>query len=192
MPSFLQISDCIDVQPLKKALETHEHLFGAHKERAEAYGSPHTGMSDIWIRYNAYENFDKNNPAAFCAEHDSVWYPSYYAVKDQIKPILFGLMTLCEGERLGGVLITKVPPGGKVDAHIDYGWHAGYYEKIYVPVKNAPGAVFGFPDWDIHAKEGCAYWFRNDVMHWVNNDSDQDRIAMVVCIKTDKFKGMRG
>lgn len=87
---------------------------------------------------------------------------------------------------LGGILITRVPPGGEIKPHVDAGWHAGYFSKFYVAVQNEPGAVFGWDDGEIHAKTGEAYWFRNDVPHWVRNDSGADRIAMIVCIRTEK------
>lgn len=190
MPNFQQITSSIDVAPLTRALEAKPHLFGQRTERAKWYGSPHTQMSDIWVRYNDPKNLAGGNRAAFNAEHDSVWYPVIDQLPE-IKPIAFQLMALAEGERLGGILITKIPPGGEIGVHVDTGWHAGYYEKFYVPVKNGMGAVFGFPDGVIQGREGCAYWFRNDVPHWVKNGSSQDRIAMIVCIKSDKYKGLR-
>jgi aspartyl/asparaginyl beta-hydroxylase (cupin superfamily) len=98
-------------------------------------------------------------------------------------------MTLVRGERLGGVLITKIPAGKKCYPHIDTnGWHPSYYNKYYIPVLNKKGAIFGFEGLDIQGEEGSAYWFRNDIPHWVNNDSDSDRIALVVCVKP--FKGI--
>ena len=190
MPNFLKIADNLDVQPLRVALTHNPHLFGERDQRASAYASPHTAMKDIWVRYNDIRKFADGNLAHFNDEHDPIWYPAYYALP-HLKTILFPLMAKVEGERLGGVLITKTPPGGRIDPHIDHGWHAGYYEKFYVPVQTGQGAVFGFPDGEIRATDGEVYWFRNDVPHWVANDSDIDRIAMIVCIKTEKYQGLR-
>ena len=197
MPGFLKVIEGIDVAPLQRALATHRHLFGRIPLRAEAKGSPHVEMTDIWVRYNDIRNY-KPQSDTFCtsesdfnAEHDSVWDPAYYALPE-LKPILFGLMGYLEGERLGGILITKVPPGKEIKPHIDGGWHAAYYEKFYVAVRAPEGCVFGFEDGDIQARDGDVYWFDNSVPHWVKNPSDEDRIAMIVCIKTDKFKGCRG
>lgn len=178
MRNFMQIAAGLDMLPLQLALQRQPHLWGQHGARKYAEGTPHGGMTDIWARYNHIDNLGPK----FNDEHDSVWYP---VINDlpQVRPIVFGLMARVEGERLGGVLITKVQPGGKIASHVDSGWHAGYYQKYYVAVKNHPGAVFGFEDGDIHAQTGDVYWFRNDVPHWVNNDSADDRIAMIVCIK---------
>jgi len=94
-------------------------------------------------------------------------------------------MAMVRGERLGGVLITRLPPGGKIYPHADAGWHAAYYDKYFVPVQNKAGATFGFIDGDINPSIGDVWKFNNSVPHWVNNDSDEDRIAMIICIKGD-------
>lgn len=182
MQHYLQLASGIDVAPLCAALNAQPELFGQHKHRAEYAGSPHTAMSDIWVRYNAYENFGP----AFNDEHDSVWYPVIDHLP-QIKPIVFELMAAVQGERLGGILITKIPPGGGIGPHIDGGWHAGYYDKFFVPIQSAQGALFRFPEGDIAAQPGDCYWFDNSVTHSVENNSTQDRIAMIVCIKTSLF-----
>ena len=94
------------------------------------------------------------------------------------------LMTIVSGERLGGVLITKIPPGGEIKPHVDAGWHAEYYEKYYVPIKNEKGAKFHFEDAVLEPKQGEVWNFDNSKLHWVTNGSAEDRIAMIICIRT--------
>lgn len=190
MPNYLKIMQGVDVQPLRAVLVHNPQLFGRHGARACAPQSPHASMTDIWVRYNDISKFPDGDLTHFNDEHDPIWYPEYRAMP-QIKPILFGLMAAVEGERLGGVLITKLAPGGEIKTHTDSGWHAGYYDKFYVPIQNEPGASFDFPDGSICATPGDVFWFRNDVPHGVVNASKADRIAMIVCIKTDRFKGLR-
>jgi quercetin dioxygenase-like cupin family protein len=133
-------------------------------------------MSDIWVRYNDIKNLGEK----FNDEHDSVWYPVAKRIPE-VFPIVFGIMSAVSGERLGGVLITKLPPGGKIERHTDHGWHARYYDKYYVGIQT--GGVFGFEDGDIRSNEGDVYWFDNSIPHWVINDSDKDRVSLIVCIK---------
>lgn len=187
MQNFLKIADGLDVVALRLALVRQPELFGLRTARADVDASPHTQMTDIWARYNAPEHLAQG-PAAFNGEHDSVWYPEA-AFIPQVRPVVFDLMRRVEGERLGGVLITKIPPAGRIAPHVDGGWHAGYYEKYYVPIQNEPGAVFGFEEGEIHAIPGEAYWFNNSRLHWVENHSTCDRIAMIVCIRSHKFTG---
>jgi hypothetical protein len=180
---FERIATDFDVMPLQIALLAQPELFGVHTRRGDAYGSPHGGMTDIWVRYNAIENLAE--PATFNDEHESVWYPAYEKLPE-LKPIVFDLMRLTCGERLGGVLITKLPAGGKIAPHTDKGWHASYYDKFYLPIQNDEGATFEWEDGVISPQLGECYWFDNSVPHWVNNESKRDRIALIICIKTNE------
>ena len=166
----------IDVSGLAKKLED-DSLFGLYEWRREKYA--HKDMRDIWVRYNHPDNIGPN----FNDEHESLWYP-VAKILPEVFPICFGLMASASGERLGGVLITKLSAGGKIARHVDQGWHAGYYQKFYVPIKNEPGSKFCWDDVEIDPKPGEVYEFDNSVPHWVENNSSSDRIAMIVCIKT--------
>jgi len=177
--SFFKLPFVVNVAQLCKSLERNSDLFDQHPERRSAYSSPHNGMTDIWVRYNAYDRFGDG----FNDEHVPVWYPCLRRIP-QVLPVVFDIFQFVGGEMLGGVLITKLPAGGKIESHVDSGWHAGYYDKFYVPVKNAEGSVFCFEDGVIYPEIGSVYWFNNSVPHWVENNSNEDRISMIVCIRT--------
>lgn len=177
----------LDVTKLREELVSQPELFDVYPFRRTVAGSPHSEMTDVWVRYNDIAPFlEAGSLDGFNNEHDSVWYPVVSKIPS-VKKVVFDLMNIVEGERLGGVLITKLPPGGKIDKHTDAGWHARYYDKFYVPVLNKKGAVFGFDDGDIDPNYGDAWWFDNSKNHWVENNTDSDRIAMIVCIRTEKF-----
>jgi len=173
----------VDAKPLKQALKRKEYLFGEYPYRGQGENSPHQQMKDIWVRYRDVQpHIESNDFTTFADEHESVWYPSYYELPES-KEIISSIMTAVDGEVLGGVLITKLPAGGKIAPHTDSGWHAQYYEKYYVAIENHKGSVFGFEQGDIQPAEGDVYWFDNSFLHWVNNDSEGDRIAMIICIR---------
>ena len=175
----------VDVASLRAALLEKSGLFGVYPYRKMAPGSPHAEMDDIWVRYNDINPFlAAGSMEGFGDEHDSVWYPVYYELPE-VKDIIFDVMSAVRGERLGGVLITRLPPGGKIEPHRDGGWHAEYYDKYYVPIQNDVGAIFGFEDGVIDPEEGEVYWFNNSELHWVENNTNDDRIAMIICIKTN-------
>ncbi len=185
MSSYKKLDLRLNVQPLKEALERRSDLFGKYDYRATSEGSPHSEMKDIWVRYKDVAPHIKSGDfSSFANEHDSIWYQVYRDLPET-KEIIFSVMNAVNGERLGGVLITKLPPGGKIKKHVDGGWHAEYYDKYYVPVKNEDGAIFSFEDGVIAPAEGDVYWFDNSKPHWVENNSDSERIAMVICIRTD-------
>ena len=176
--SFHKVAIGLHVAGLINELEQNPQLWDEHPQRRISPNSPHAQMQDIWVRFGRGDT---------SGEHDSEWYDSAELLPSA-KKLAFLVMGIVDGERLGGVLITRLPAGAEIAPHIDKGWHADYYEKFYVALAS-PG-VFGFEDGDIIAKEGDCYLFRNDRLHWVKNDSDTERLTMVVCIKTDKFKGL--
>ena len=183
--SFLKIAEGINVRPLEQSLNLHPELWDQHNERRIFEGSPHAQMTDIWVRFGDVSQGFEN----LRMPHDSVWYPCAEFL-DGVKDIAFGLMSLVNGERLGGILITKLEAGKEILPHVDKGWHAEYYEKFYVAIKSPKGSKFCFESGDIESEDGDCFLFRNDRLHWVKNDTTEARLTMVVCIKTDMFKGL--
>lgn len=183
MQAFNKISSTIDASKARAELHDNYGLFGEFNARKLA-GSVHADMDDIWLRYgDIREMIETGDCSKIADEHDSVW------LKDlpECKKLCFEVMGLVNGERLGGVLITKLPSGGKILPHIDQGWHAEYYDKYYIPIQNSKGAIFGFDCGIIDPDYGDVWAFDNSYNHWVKNNSKEERIAMIICIKQSKL-----
>jgi hypothetical protein len=164
----------IDVGPMQAALAANPWLWNEHSGRTKPADSPHRDVDDIWVRYAA---------SGITGEpHESVWYPSAELLP--VRDIVFSLMAMVDGERLGGVLITRIPAGKACRPHVDAGWHARYYEKYAVQIAAAPGQLFRFEDECLETLTGDIYTFDNSFSHWVTNETAHDRITMIVCIKT--------
>ena len=158
MRNFLQIAQGIDVIPLACALQVNADLWDRNNNRKEYDKSSHKVTSDIWVRYNDIKNLG-DDYSEFNKEHDSVWHPAYGALP-QLRPIIFGLMAKCQAVRLGGVLITRIPPGGHVLPHTDKGWHPEYYNmKVYVPILSNPQCVNRVGDEHVVMSPGEAWFF---------------------------------
>lgn len=192
MKHFQKIAEGLPVTEVMDQLYAHAELWDQHGPRKEFAGSPHVKTSDIWVRFNAYENLDPDNYAAFSDEHLPDWYPAWEKLP-ALKPLVFGLMALAQGEMLGGVLITKVKPGGAVEPHKDSSWHVDFYRKFYVSLQSEDGAMFGCKDGDdieeLRPMTGECWLFDNRKTHWVQNTGAYDRVTLIVCIRTDKFGG---
>ena len=176
-----QIARGVNIVPLVSAIQRNPELWNQYNLRTENVNSPHNGLDDIWVRYNSQDNYENN--ASFNDEHNSVWYDS--ELVKPVKDIVFPLMSFVKGERLGGVLITRIPPGKECRPHIDGGWHASFYSKYAVQLQGNLQQAFCFDGESFSALPGDVYRFDNSKLHWVTNDSDQDRITMIVCIKHD-------
>lgn len=165
-----------DVSAALRDIKNHPQVWNVHRMRKDVY--VHNQMSDIWVRYNAIENMGPH----FNDEHISVWYP-----EAKYLPSVVGLVDkvyeYVGGKQLGGVLITKIPPGGRVEPHVDGGWHACYYEKFAVQLKGNLRQAFHFEEVSLSAMPGELYTFDNSRTHWVTNDSMEDRITLIICIK---------
>lgn len=183
MKHFLKIAEGVDVLPLRLALQMNPQLWNEHSGRKEFNGSSHKETSDIWVRYNDIKNIEQGYEA-FTGPHDSVWYPSASILP--IKPLVMSLMTRCEATRLGGVLITKIPAGGRVLPHTDSGWHPEHYPvKLYIPLQTNPQVLNRCEDEEVVMRTGDVWYFNNLVEHEVKNDGPDDRMTLIVCLRCD-------
>lgn len=185
---FELIADGLNVAPILAELEAAPELWNRHTRRKEAPGTPHSGMADIWVRYNDAAPYEASGDwSGFNDSHVPVWYPAWDKLPS-LKPVVFQLMAHLSGEMLGGILITKIPSGGVIEPHTDDGWHVQYYDKFYLSLKSKPGCSF----WAMHGgvreelqpKPGEIWLFDNRKEHWVTNDSDEDRITVIICIRS--------
>lgn len=186
--------DRIDVSKIDFELYLNPQLWNADTERTRQrligdIESPHRECDDIWVRCNDKRPFiEAGSYAGFNDPHFSIWYDAYYQLPS-LNPIIWNLMTAFKGENLGTILINRVSPGKRIYPHVDLGWHAGFYDKFNVIIKGNPGSYFGWPDDNelVNLNTGDVFHFRNDTMHEVVNNSNEDVIILVVCIRTLKF-----
>ena len=171
------LAEGVNVAPMLWALQSHPELWDQNPARTENPSSPHHGLHDIWTRYAA-PGVDGSQP------HESVWYPC--ADLMPVREMVYPMMQMFQGDQLGGVLITKIPPGKTCKPHRDPGWHARYYQKFAVQIQSSPGQEFHFDNASLVTKPGDVFWFDNSHTHWVTYESDQDRITLIVCIRTAK------
>lgn len=165
----------LNVEPMLQALAEHDYLWDQRTGRTEHPDSPHHGLSDIWCRF-APAGSGANMP------HQSIWYEDVSGVLP-IKELAQELLhTVLDGE-LGGVLITRIPPGAICKPHRDLGWHALQYEKIAVQLAGNERQAFCFKTARLVTFPGDVFWFNNQELHWVTNDSTEDRMTAIFCIR---------
>lgn len=172
-----------DPAPLRAELLEHPELWDEITHRTEHPKSPHREVSDIWLRYNDIENF-KGDMATFNGPHESVWYPAVRSLPS-VKPLVYRVAKEVEAQSVGGILITKVPAGKQVYPHIDQGWHAGHYQKVALQIQGNESQGFCYEDGRLSAVSGQAYQFHNHVPHWVVNDSDEDRVTLIITLTSE-------
>ena len=168
----------VNVEPMRAALAANPQLWNERTLRTAPEDSPHHGLDDIWPRFA--------DPATMQPDgsHDSIWYPAADLLP--VRDLVFPIMAAVRGERLGGVLITRIKPGQLCKPHTDPGWHARYYDKFALQIEADPLQAFHFAGHALTTKPGDLFWFDNAYTHWVTNDSPRDRVTLIVCIRTER------
>jgi len=122
------------------------------------------------------ENFD---------QHENVDQPIFKSLTEARK-LIFDLMGFVQGERLGRCLINKLNVGGKIYPHTDGAEHAKYWDRFHIVLQSSAGSNFRCGDEWVNMEAGEVWWFNNAIEHEVVNNSDDDRIHLVIDIRTSK------
>lgn len=182
MKLFKRIHEGLDVAPMLAELEAQPELWDAHPERRTAPGSPHAGMRDIWVRARDYA--DVAVPNAFREEHAPVFYPAWRALPS-IQPVVWSLMASTQTVQLGNVLLTRIPPGGRIAPHVDSGWAPEWFNAKFYVVLQSQDCVNRCLAESVRMKAGEVWGFENRVTHSVENLGDVDRISLIVTLRTE-------
>jgi len=177
MRFFQKIAQC-NVQSLIAALARQPELWNQNQLRTTHEGTVHADASDIWLRYN-----DLASTTSLINDLDNIDYPAFASLP-QARALVFDLMRLVEGNRLGRVFITKLPIGGKILPHKDEGKSPEFYDRYHIFLQNYEDAIFKCGDEMICPNAGDVYWFQNKETHEVINDSINDRLTLIVDIRS--------
>lgn len=178
---FRLIGRGLPVQPLLDQIDAAPHLWGSRGTRQKG-NSPHRDASDIWLRYMAPELLFRHN---ILTPHESVWYPEsevlsgVHAITVEIMCHLGGLL------ELGGILLTKIPPGKEVYWHNDRGaWHAEHFDlKTWTILRGNGQCVNHVENESMVWRTGECWHHSNMLEHRVQNQGETERICLIVCTK---------
>lgn len=186
MKNFLLLASNVNVLPLLQELQRQPDLWNENTLRTKHPGTAHSEVSDILVRFNPIPT-NQDQEEMFKKVVDDCETIPFRAWKDlpSIRPILFGLMRQVEAVRLGRIIITKLPPGKCITPHIDGGAPATYYQRYQVALQCLPGNVFKIEDEEVSFETGQVWQINNRAEHSVQNNSADDRIVMIIDLKSD-------
>ncbi len=181
MRNYVCVGGGVDVVPVLLELARQPELWDQNALRTAHPQSPHTQVNDIWLRFN--ELPEPGQEHLIVDKHESVWYPAADKLP-AARDLLHLLMARVKGIRLGRSIITRLAPGKKIDAHEDGGSHAAYYDRFHIVLQSGPGCLFRTGDETVQMRTGEVWWFDNSIEHEVINNSSDDRIHLIVDIRT--------
>jgi hypothetical protein len=192
MKNFIRIASGINATDLLLAIHRLEKSHGAWKEDTYLRDYPQGPFGDtesFILRFPDRSVHDteealKSHLANF-DQHENYDQPIFKQLPEARKYI-FDLMAAVKGERLGRCMINKLKVGGQIYPHADTPVHAEYWDRFHIVLQSAPGSNFRCGDEWVNMETGDVWWFNNKLEHEVINNSGDDRIHLVIDIRTSK------
>lgn len=192
MKNFQLVANGAVVAPLLLAIHRLEKSHGVWKEDTylrDYPQGPFAHTESIILRFPNRSVHDteealKKHEAGF-DQHENYDQPVFKNLPEA-RVLVFNLMAAVQGERLGRVMINKLVPGGVIYPHADTPAHAEYWDRFHIVLASAPGSNFRCGEETVHMQAGEVWWFNNRIEHEVINNSVDDRIHMIVDIRTSK------
>jgi hypothetical protein len=177
MRSFQQVAAGIDVFPLLHALSRQADLWNADRTRTTFDNSPHAEVDDVLVRFGGLGS-DNVGDVLQCEWADAA------RRLPQVRDIVFPLMASLRAEQLGRIVITRLPPGGRIAAHKDVlGEYSRYYSRYHVVLQGLPGSMFRAGDEAVCMQTGDVWWFDASQVHEIVNNSADDRIHLLIDLR---------
>lgn len=149
--------------------------------------------SEWKINTTRQEVFDahKNTETYFIHEHSLLWkFGEVYSGKivsndkeiiNLVWPIVEELMDIYDGVP-GQVILVKLKPFSSIGMHKDYGDYLLYSRRNHIPIKTNMNNKFIVDKEEILMKEGECWEINNSKFHSVINNSNQDRVHLIIDI----------
>lgn len=192
MRNFLLTNRGVDVIPLLLAIRRRPELWREDTYLRDYPQGPFGEVETIMLRFPERRVFEQEAELAaykrgehFFDQHESIDQPAYKLLTEA-RPLVMGLMSYVGGERLGRVMVNKLAPDGRIFPHADTPEHCAYYSRFHVVLQSAEGVRFRCGDEWAHFAPGEVFWFNNALEHEVLNESAEDRIHMVVDVRTSR------
>ena len=85
--------------------------------------------------------------------------------------------------KLTNILFTELRSGGIITEHVDEGKMLTTNHRIHIPLVSDPAVKFTLDHKDYYLEPGHGYEINNQIIHGVRNESNIDRIHMIVDLK---------
>ena len=85
--------------------------------------------------------------------------------------------------------IVKMLKNTKIPKHVDGGPLLSYSRRVHVPIITNKKITFTVMDNTIHMKKGGWYEINNQLPHSVNNETDIDRVHIIIDVLPDNMRG---
>lgn len=180
------------ITPLIQALRVKgPELWGRFDLRQVMDGTPHHDTKTIalrWFESLKIGDIFNHQPVLDRLELDEL---------PEARQLISTIVTAVEGGDVGRAFITSLKPEGRIDPHIDQGSYSDHYERFHLPLVTHQALNFFLVDEGDQVSEvatmgaGDLWWFNHKRTHWVTNQSETERIHLIVDVVAPKFRRQR-
>lgn len=185
---FVRLAANINVAKLVDEIERNKELFEIETFRQDFKGSPFKSTRAIPCRMSFDSKIELTEDELIeklktigISEREAIDM-QYYDYLPNVYDAVMLLAHVVRAERIGRVLVTKLLAGGAIGAHKDFGLYHDYYDRFHIVV-SGKGCQFRSGDEWVCMMPGEVWWFNNNDEHEVINDTDADRIHIVMDFK---------
>lgn len=181
----------VDVSRLRHQIIRNWKLWNQNDFRTEYPGTPHVDVDDIWLRFTAQDKLTTTTNVI--GDDKPVFYPAW-DILTEARPLVMGIMAATNAYELGRVLISRIPPGGQILPHRDSDGEYVLQDDIaryHLVIQGSPGNLYrcgegtsDCPAEEVHMLTGELWWFSAHKLHSVINASEDDRIHLMVDVRT--------
>lgn len=180
MRYFYRLTEGVQVLPMMAALARQPELWSADPLRQKFENSPHSQVDDILLRFSGADS-----EAPIGDNLEAVNQPSMQKLPGVMDQVL-NIMRLVNGSRLGRVIVTRLEPQKKIANHKDVlGEYSKYYTRYHLVLQGLPGSLFNCGDETVNMRTGELWYFDAHAEHSVINNSQDDRVHMLIDVRID-------
>jgi hypothetical protein len=185
MRNFLRIADNADITPLLLAVQRRPALWDVDTFWKHHPVPVFREADTIYLRFPDKRLYSGDAPAGTLDPWEAFNQPAFAALPEA-RPLVFGLMARMEAERLGRVLINRLPAGGYIPAHRDMPPGTNYYDRFHIVLSANGGCNFHAGGETVQMAAGEVWWFDYTQEHAIDNTGDTDRIHLIVDMRLHK------
>jgi hypothetical protein len=171
-----------DISKIKKHVETFTSEWIIDTKRQE--------ISPIHKETNTYYVYRNNLMWNSGEEFVTKKISNDQVLLDLLEPIIKDLETIHNGVR-GNVLLIKLTAKENIPIHDDRGDYLMLSRRNHIPVITVGDVVFGVGSERVSMSAGECWEINNYRFHWVDNNSDIDRVHLLIDIMPKSELGMQ-
>jgi hypothetical protein len=123
-------------------------------------------------------NTSQANQHMVVAQSKTADFPIFKKTIDWVESVLKS--TGAKNIEFGRIFVSKLAAKSNVDLHTDSGKYFSYYDRFHYTVTGAKENIFSIRDENCILEVDSLYWVNNHVPHWLENQSNEDRINFII------------